>query len=221
MSDALWLRVTRYASRITTNMIAIIDYGSGNLKSVFNAFKYLRQEAVVCDGPGMLKKADKIVLPGVGSSKDAMEGLAKRGLIEPLLEGIEKGKPFLGICLGLQMLFRSSEESGGCDCLGVIKGEVKLFPAGKGLKVPQIGWNTVSVKRKGCPLFSGIADGSYFYFVHSYYCANEERSLTAGETEYGLAYTSALWRDNVFAVQFHPERSQKNGLKMLENFVNI
>lgn len=202
-------------------MIAIIDYGSGNLKSVFNAFKYLKQDATVCDDPGVLKKADKIVLPGVGSSKDAMEGLAKRGLIEPLLDGIKEGKPFLGICLGLQMLFRRTEECGGCGYLGLVKGEVKLFPAENGLKVPQIGWNTVSFERKDCPLFAGIADESYFYFVHSYYCASEEPSLTAGETEYGLKYTSVLWKDNVYAVQFHPERSQKNGLKILENFVKL
>lgn len=202
-------------------MIAIIDYGSGNLKSVFNAFKFLGQDAAVCDEPGALSKADKIVLPGVGSSKDAMEGLSGRGLVEPLLEGIKKGKPFLGICLGLQMLFRRSEESGGCDCLGVIKGEVKLFPPGNGLKVPQIGWNTVRLKKKDCPLFAGVADNSYFYFVHSYYCDNGEPGLTAGETEYGRGYASAVWKDNVYAVQFHPERSQKNGLKILENFVKL
>ncbi len=202
-------------------MIAIIDYGSGNLKSVLNAFRYLKQDVAVCDRPETLEKADKIVLPGVGSSKDAMEGLKERGLIEPLLGGIKNGKPFLGICLGLQMLFRRSEESGGCDCLGVIRGEVKAFPAGKGLKVPQIGWNTVRVLKKDCPLFKGLDDKSYFYFVHSYYCDNQEPELSAGETEYALAYTSALWKDNIYAVQFHPERSQKNGIKILENFTKL
>lgn len=202
-------------------MIAIVDYGSGNLKSVLNAFRYLKQDVAVCDEPAMLKKADKIVLPGVGSSKDAMEGLKERALVEPLLDGINKGKPFLGICLGLQLLFSRSEESGGCDCLGMIDGRVRLFPGGNGLKVPQIGWNTVSIKKKDCPIFSGIKDNSYFYFVHSYYCDNGEKGLTAGETDFGFPYTSALWRDNVFAVQFHPERSQKNGLKMLENFVKL
>lgn len=202
-------------------MIAIIDYGSGNLKSVLNAFKYLKQDVSVCAEPDMLERADKIVLPGVGSSKDAMEGLAKRYLIEPLIEGIQDGKPFLGICLGLQMLFDSSEESGGCDCLGAVQGKVRLFPGGEGMKVPQIGWNTVSLKKKGCPIFKGIEDNSYFYFVHSYYCDNTDINLTAGATEYGLSYTSALWKDNIFAVQFHPERSQKNGMKMLENFTKL
>jgi glutamine amidotransferase len=202
-------------------MIAIIDYGSGNLKSVLNAFKYLNEDVSVCAEPDMLEKADKIVLPGVGSSKDAMVGLAKRSLIEPLFEGIKKGKPFLGICLGLQMLLDSSEESGGCDCLGVVQGEVRLFPGREGMKVPQIGWNTVSLKKNGCPIFKGIEDNSYFYFVHSYYCENKDKSLTAGATEYGLSYTSALWKDNIFAVQFHPERSQKNGIKMLENFTKL
>lgn len=202
-------------------MIAIIDYGSGNLKSVLNAFKYLNEDVAVCEEPGALKKASKIVLPGVGSSKDAMDGLKKRGLMEPLLDGIKKGKPFLGICLGLQMLFDSSEESGGCDCLGAVQGKVRLFPGGQGMKVPQIGWNTVGLKKEGCPIFNGIEDNSYFYFVHSYYCDNNDKSLTAGATEYGLSYTSALWKDNIFAVQFHPERSQKNGIKMLENFTKL
>jgi glutamine amidotransferase len=202
-------------------VIAIIDYGSGNLKSVLNAFRYLKQDVEVCDDPGMLGKADKIVLPGVGSSKDAMEGLRERALVEPLLAGIKKGKPFLGICLGLQMLFKRSEESGGCDCLGIVDGEVKLFSGQPGLKVPSIGWNTVSVRKKGCPLFKGIADDSYFYFVHSYYCDSREKELTAGVTEYGLEYASAIWKDNIFAVQFHPERSQSNGIKMLENFTKI
>lgn len=202
-------------------MIAIIDYGSGNLKSVLNAFRHLKQDVAVCDRPETLEKADKIVLPGVGSSKDAMEGLKERGLIEPLMGGIKKGKPFLGICLGLQMLFSRSEESGGCDCLGLIKGEVKLFPGGKGLKVPQIGWNTVRIRTKDCPLFAGIKDESYFYFVHSYYCDNRESGLTSGETEYGLVYASALWKKNIYAVQFHPERSQKNGIKILENFTKL
>ncbi|MEA3489581.1 MAG: imidazole glycerol phosphate synthase subunit HisH [Candidatus Omnitrophota bacterium] len=202
-------------------MIAIIDYGSGNLRSVFNAFRYLKQEAEVCEGPEGLDRADKVVLPGVGSSRDAMEGLRQRGLVEPLLEQIRRGKPFLGICLGLQLLFDRSEESGGCDCLKLIRGEVKLFPGGGKLKIPQIGWNTVKLVAEGCPVFKGVRDESYFYFVHSYYCANMEKERTAGETDYGVCYTSAIWKDNVFAVQFHPERSQSCGMKILENFTRL
>ncbi len=202
-------------------MIAIIDYGSGNLKSVYNAFVHLGEEVKVCEDASSLKSAAKIVFPGVGSSKDAMAGLAERGLMEPLKDGIKSGKPFLGICLGLQLLFERSEEAGGCDCLGLVSGDVKLFPAADGMKVPQIGWNTVNVKKKECPIFAGLDDESYFYFVHSYYCDTPEEELTAGETEYSVTYTSALWKDNVYAVQFHPERSQKNGLKVLENFLKL
>lgn len=201
-------------------MITIIDYGSGNLRSVYNAFRHLNESVEICEKPDDLKRAEKIVLPGVGSSKDAMQGLAQRGLIEPLLEKIKNGTPFLGICLGLQLLFTKSEESGGCDCLDVIKGNVKLFPREKKIKVPQIGWNTVKLLIKNCPLFKGIEDNSYFYFVHSYYCDTDE-PYVAGITQYGITYASALWKGNIFAVQFHPERSQANGLKMLENFIKL
>jgi imidazole glycerol-phosphate synthase subunit HisH len=201
-------------------MITIIDYGSGNLRSVYNAFRYIGEDVRVCDVPDELDKADKIVLPGVGSSKDAMEGLASRGYTGKLLKNIEKGKPFLGICLGLQLLFTRSEESGGCDCLGVVPGEVKLFSPAKGLKVPQIGWNTLELTGNDCPLFDGMKSGEYFYFVHSYYCAYRGE-YTAAFTRYGVEYTSALWKNNIFAVQFHPERSQESGLKLLENFSKI
>lgn len=202
-------------------MITIIDYGTGNLKSVYNAFKYLDAEAKVCEGPEDIERAEKIVLPGVGSSKDAMNGLSERGLIDPLLRNVEKGKPFLGICLGLQLLFERSEESGGCDCLKLVEGSVRLFPKEKGIKVPQIGWNTVKITKKDCPIFKGIDSESYFYFVHSYYCENKELDSTSGVTEYGLEYTSSFWRDNIFAVQFHPERSQEKGLKILRNFIEL
>ncbi len=202
-------------------MIGIIDYGSGNLRSVYNAFRYLGQDVEVCEDTASLEKAEKLVLPGVGSSRDAMEGLEKRGLIEPIMEGIDKGKPFLGICLGLQLLFERSAESGGCECFGLIDGEVKLFPATPKFKVPQIGWNTVKLMRDDCPIFRGIGDESYFYFVHSYYCISEEDECTAGRTEYGVPYTSALWKDDIYAVQFHPERSQENGIKLLRNFTEL
>jgi len=202
-------------------MIGIIDYGSGNLRSVYNAFRYLGEDVKICEDAGALKSAEKIILPGVGALADAVGGLDERGLRGPLLEHIEKGGLFLGICLGLQLLFTRGYESGGVDCLGLIRGEVKLFPGGPGLKVPQIGWNTLKFGEKKCPLFTGIGDDSYFYFVHSYYCDSSEKQYTAGETEYGLTYTSAVWKDNVYAVQFHPERSQENGLKILENFVKL
>jgi len=202
-------------------MIGIIDYGSGNLKSVYNAFRYLGENVKICESSGELKTADKIILPGVGSSKDAMTGLAERGFIDPLKKAIEDGKPFLGICLGLQLLFMRSEESGGVDGLGLIKGEVKLFPSDNQFKVPQIGWNTVKLQKKDCPVFKGIKDETYFYFVHSYYCDSGETEYIAGITEYNRVYTSCVWKDNVFAVQFHPERSQENGLKLLKNFIEL
>ncbi|MFH1665726.1 MAG: imidazole glycerol phosphate synthase subunit HisH [Candidatus Omnitrophota bacterium] len=202
-------------------MIGIIDYGSGNLRSVYNAFRYLEEEVMVCEGPGDIAKADKLVLPGVGSSRDAMEGLLSRALVKPLLAHISGGKYFLGICLGLQLLFERSHESGGCDCLSLVRGEVRLFPGGEGLKVPQIGWNTIRTMENACPLLKGIQDDTYFYFVHSYYCDSDEPEYTSAITEYGVTYTSVLWCDNVFAVQFHPERSQENGLKLLRNFIEL
>ena len=202
-------------------MIGIIDYGSGNLRSVYNAFRYLAQECEIVEEPGKLACADKLVLPGVGSSRDAMEGLAKKDLIAPLVENISAGKPLLGICLGLQLLFTRSLEGGGCECLDIIRGEVKLFPGGEGMKVPQIGWNTVKLLREECPIFKGVKDESFFYFVHSYYCEEEKKEFTVGETGYGLPYTSAIWKDNIYAVQFHPERSQDDGMKILRNFAEL
>ncbi|MFH1412142.1 MAG: imidazole glycerol phosphate synthase subunit HisH [Candidatus Omnitrophota bacterium] len=202
-------------------MIGIIDYGSGNLKSVYNALRYIGQDVRICVSPEDLGKADKVIFPGVGSSRDAMNGLSSRGLDTAIMDGINKGKPFLGICLGLQLLFDESEESGGTEGLGLIKGAVKLFPYEKGFKVPQIGWNTVELKKEDCPLFKGIKSGTYFYFVHSYYCESGENECVAGVTEYSRTYTSAVWKDNVFAVQFHPERSQEKGLQLLRNFTEL
>ncbi len=197
-------------------MIGIIDYGGGNLRSVYNAFRYIGRDVRICETPEDLDRVDKIVLPGVGSSKDAMTALESGGYREKIMSDIGSGKPFLGICLGLQLLFSRSDEAGGCDCLDLVPGEVKAF-SGDGLKVPQIGWNTVRSVSRGCPLFRGIPDGEYFYFVHSYYCAYTGE-YTTGVTDYGVEYTSALWKENVLAVQFHPERSQGNGMKLLENF---
>jgi len=199
-------------------MISIIDYGSGNLRSVYNAFRHICCDVNVCSSAKELKNADKIVLPGVGASKEAMKRLRDMGFIETLLETINKGRPFLGICLGLQLLLSRSFEFGENSCLNLIKGEVKRFPPSEGLKVPQIGWNTVKFTADGCPIFKGIRDESYFYFVHSYYCDVKDPVFKAGETKYGFCYTSAVWKDNIYAVQFHPERSQENGLKILRNF---
>jgi imidazole glycerol-phosphate synthase subunit HisH len=201
-------------------MICIIDYGTGNLRSVYNAFRHIGEDTRICETPRDIDRADKIVLPGVGSSKDAMRGLTEGGYADRLRTNIEKKKPFLGICLGLQLLFSHSDESSGCDCLGLFPGNVKCFPAGNGLKVPQIGWNTVELTKKDCPLFNGIKSGEYFYFVHSYYC-EYKGEYTAALTSYGAEYISALWKENLFAVQFHPERSQGSGLKLMENFAKL
>ena len=202
-------------------MIGIIDYGAGNLMSVYNAFKYLGAEANLCVTPEDVKGCDKLVFPGVGASRDAKDCLEEKGLIEPLLDVIKEGKPFLGICLGLQLLLDRSEESGGTEGIGLIPGEVKLFPASCGLKIPHMGWNNVDFIEKDCPIFKGIDNNSYFYFVHSYYCDVQDDSYVAGVTDYGVSFTAAIWKDNVFATQFHPERSQKNGLKIVENFIKL
>ena len=202
-------------------MIGIIDYGSGNLRSVYNAFRYLDVAVKVSDDPAVLAKSDKLVFPGVGSSGDAMKELSQRGLTDTIKDHIESGRPFLGICLGLQLLFTESSEGAGCGCLDIVPGKVRLFPSGKGLKIPQIGWNTVDIKKTDCPIFNGIDNNSYFYFVHSYYCDASDKQYTAGVTEYGVKYTSALWKDNIFALQLHPERSQEKGLKILENFSRL
>jgi imidazole glycerol-phosphate synthase subunit HisH len=202
-------------------MIGIVDYGGGNLRSVYNAFRYIGEAVKVCGSPADLDAADRVVLPGVGSSKDAMDSLKRGGYADSIKRNISAGKPFLGICLGLQLLFDFSEEAGGCNCLGLVPGVVKLFDRDRGVKVPQIGWNTVKFSLNNCPIFRGVDDRSYFYFVHSYYCHSEDSRYVAGVTSYGVDYTSALWKDNLFALQFHPERSQKNGLKILENFSRL
>ncbi len=202
-------------------MIKIIDYGAGNIRSVYNAFRYIGEKTEVVRHPEQLKNAHKIVLPGVGSSRDAMQMLEKRDLLNCLKDKIKGGAVFLGICLGMQLLFEYSEESGGTECFGLIKGTVKKFQAEGAIKVPQIGWNTVEPVNDNMELFKGIDKGSYFYFVHSYFCPLDAGGCLGGITEYGLRYASMLVKDNVFAVQFHPERSQENGLKMLNNFSKI
>ena len=196
-------------------MIAIVDYGAGNLTSVANALAYLKIEAVVTAEPKTLQKADKIYLPGVGRFAATMQALDSLGLTEPLKAEIARGKPYLGVCLGLQILFEQSREDPDTPGLGILKGGVRRF-AGK-LKIPQIGWNSVSFKNKNA-LFDGIPDASYFYFVHSYYVAPKEKDIVLCTTTYGTTFCSGAAKGNIFAVQFHPERSGKSGLQLIRNF---
>ncbi len=206
-------------------MITIVDYGMGNLRSVAKAFERLGVQARVTQSPGDIASAEKLVLPGVGAFEDAVRNLETLHLTEPLLKFLEAGKPFLGICLGLQLLFTESEEGGLHKGFGVFSGRVKRFPNGS-LKVPHIGWNNIqriaySVERRDCPLLKGISDGSYFYFVHSYYADPIDKNIVTAQTEYGVPFTSVIWKDNIFATQFHPEKSQTLGLKILENFAGV
>ncbi len=197
-------------------MIAIIDYGAGNLRSVAKAIARLGYEAMVTSDPDQVLKADIVILPGVGAAGDTMYSLERLGLVPPIKRVINENRPFLGICLGLQVLLSFTEESGGYDCLDIIRGKVRLLPPG--LKVPQIGWNQVRQQRPH-PLFDGIADESYFYFVHSYYVDPDDPSIVAGQTDYGIELCSLIIRDNLVATQFHPEKSGRNGLRLLDNFM--
>lgn len=201
-------------------MLAIIDYGMGNLRSVQKGFAKVGIEARIVNTPSEVLEASAVVLPGVGAFRDCMRNLEELGLAGPIIKSIEAGKPFLGICLGLQLLFSESHEFGVHKGLGVFKGKVLRFPENSGLKVPHMGWNTISIKSKKNrpPVLSGIPDEASFYFVHSYYVAPEDPSIISATTEYGIEYTSMVWKDNVFAVQFHPEKSQAMGLKILRAF---
>ncbi len=200
-------------------MISIIDYGMGNLGSVSNACAFLQLPARIITRPEEMKNGQAVILPGVGAFGDCMGNLVKHGFVESVREWIGTGKPFLGICLGLQLLYEGSEESPGVAGLGILPGPVRRFNLSSEWKVPQIGWNRVRQVRKDCPLFKNVADESYFYFVHSYYAdPSKDGGWDAGMTEYGLDYTSVVWKDNVMAVQFHLEKSQKVGLQMLRNF---
>ncbi len=196
-------------------MIAIIDYGMGNLRSVEKGFLKVGVDAKVVTDPRSVNDAEAIVLPGVGAFRDCMKNLDQMKLIEPILKSVRNGKPYLGICLGLQMLFTESEEFGVYKGLDVLKGKVVRFQVD--LKVPHMGWNTVRLLGKP-PIFDGIKDESYFYFVHSYYVAPDDEGIIAGTTDYGMTFTSMVWKDNIIATQFHPEKSQETGLKILKNF---
>jgi glutamine amidotransferase len=200
-------------------MIAIVDYGMGNLRSVEKGFQKVGIDARIVTDARAIDDARGVVLPGVGAFRDCMLNLASHNLIDSIMKSIEKGKPYLGICLGLQVLFTESEEFGHSKGLDVFKGKVPRFPEGK-LKVPHMGWNSIKIQRRP-PILDGISDGEYFYFVHSYYVAPEDEDIIATTTDYGIEFTSMVWRDNVFAVQFHPEKSQTMGLKILENFGNM
>ena len=199
-------------------MIAIVDYGRGNLRSVQKAFEYLGYQAVVTDDPDTIMAADKVVLPGVGAFGDCMDNLKSRGLDKIVVECVKQGKYFLGICLGLQLLFTYSEEFGPVKGLDLVKGKVVRFP--KGLKVPHMGWNQIEVVKEN-PLLNGVSSGDYFYFVHSYYVVPEDEKVVATVTEYGVRFVSMIHVDNIFATQFHPEKSQRVGLKVLENFASL
>ncbi|MER3425040.1 MAG: imidazole glycerol phosphate synthase subunit HisH [Nitrospiraceae bacterium] len=210
-------------------MIAIIDYGMGNLRSVEKAFASVGHHAVVTRDSRVIADASHVVLPGVGAFADCMANLDQYGLIEPIRKTIAVGKPFLGICLGLQLLFTESEEFGLHRGLDIVPGKVKHFPfgdhmqgqefqrTGVRLKVPHIGWNAVTIKHKAPPVHA-LESGTYFYFVHSYYVEPQDPSVVSTLTDYGLPFASSIWRDNIFACQFHPEKSQSAGLQLIKNF---
>lgn len=206
-------------------MIVIVDYGMGNLRSVHKALERVGFQASVTQDPAEVKKAAGLIVPGVGAFKKAMENLQELRLVNPIIEFVESGKPFLGICLGLQLLFSGSDEFGFQKGLSLFKGRVVRFPFSHPaasppkdlLKVPHMGWNTVHIHKRP-PVLDGIADGAYFYFVHSYYPVPEEQEIVATTTDYGGEFVSSVSRGNLFACQFHPEKSQSVGLKLLKNF---
>jgi glutamine amidotransferase len=199
-------------------MITIIDYGASNLRSVANAIARLGQVHHITGRPDEVRSAQALVLPGVGAAGDTMNALRNLGLIDPIRQVIGAGRPFFGVCLGLQVLFEGTEEDDWHECLGVVPGRVQRLPPG--LKIPHMGWNQVT-QRRPHPIFEGIPDGTDFYFVHSYYGVPQDRSLVAGETEYGITFCSVLARGNLVATQFHPEKSGEPGLTMYRNFIRL
>jgi imidazole glycerol-phosphate synthase subunit HisH len=201
-------------------MIAVIDYGAGNLRSAVRALQHVGADLEVTDDPAVIAAAHAVVLPGVGATRDTMQELNRRGLTGVIPQVIQSGRPFLGICVGMQVLAETSEEFGDHACLGVVPGRVRRFPHGVG-KVPQIGWNQVQLGASSHPLLAGIPDGTDFYFVHSYYVDTPDDQLVAGRTEYGIAFPAIFARDNLMATQFHPEKSGRWGLALLENFVRL
>ena len=201
-------------------MIAIIDYDAGNMKSVEKALHFLEQETIVTREPELLLGADKVILPGVGSFGDAMEKLENFGLVPVIREIVKKDTPFLGICLGLQLLFDSSEEAPGIAGLSLLPGKIKRIPAGEGRKIPHMGWNSLKYPNKG-RLFQDIPEDSYVYFVHSYYLEAEDPGIVTAVTEYGAEIHASVEKGNLFACQFHPEKSSRTGLQILKNFTEL
>lgn len=201
-------------------MIAVIDYGAGNIQSVVKAFRFLGCNIQVTNDAEELRKASAAVLPGVGAFGDSMQSLHNSGLVNPVLDFIESGKPFLGICLGLQLLFEGSEESTGISGLGVLKGTIRRIPAEAGLKIPHIGWNSLTLKKTD-GMFQGLEQNPYVYFVHSYYLKAEKEEEVSATTQYGVVIDAAVQRGNLFATQFHPEKSGTVGLQMLKNFARM
>ena len=203
-------------------MIALLDYGSGNLRSVHKSLLKVGANVRIARRPDEIGDASAMVLPGVGAFDDCINALRQQELFEAARDFIQSGKPFLGICVGYQALFERSEEFNSCAAgLGLFQGSVVRFTAKPGLKIPQIGWNQLDIVRTNCPLYRGIASGSYVYFVHSFYPRPVDAGIVATRTEYGDSFASSVWRDNVFATQFHPEKSQKVGLQLLNNFVAL
>ena len=198
--------------------VLVIDYGAGNLRSVTNAFAKLGYEPIITNSGTDIRKAPAVILPGVGAAAEAMENLKNLGLIEPIRQYVAEGRPFFGVCLGLQILLSETEEDGKHDCLNIVRGKVKRLPPG--LKTPHMGWNQVK-QMKEHPVFEGIPDETNFYFVHSYHAAPDDTSVVLGETDYGISFCSAVAKENLVATQFHPEKSGEPGLRMYDNFMKL
>jgi glutamine amidotransferase len=199
-------------------MIVVVDYGAGNLRSVAKALESFGADVTVTGDPEAVEKADKLVLPGVGAFGKAVENLRRKNLDGTIIRFVQKEKPFLGICLGLQMLFEASEENADAKGLSILRGKAVRFD--RGLKVPHLGWNQV-FQTADSPLWKGVPDGSFFYFAHSYVVQPSNAGMVSGKTGYGTEFASAVWRDALFGIQFHPEKSQKWGLRLLENFIRL
>lgn len=201
-------------------MIALIDYDAGNMKSVEKALQHIQEDTIVTRDPREILQADKVILPGVGCFGDAMENLQHFGLVSVIRQAVAQRKPFLGICLGLQLLFERSEESPSVKGLGILKGEILRIPAKEGLKIPHMGWNNLAFPRSG-RLFQGIEEESFVYFVHSYYLKAQEEGIVTATADYGVRIHASVEKDNVFACQFHPEKSSHVGLQILKNFAAV
>ena len=204
-----------------SDSIAIIDYQMGNLRSVQKAIEAVGGTAVITDDAATIRNADKVILPGVGAFGDAMDELNKRDLVPVIRDSIDSGKPFLGICLGLQLLFERGEEGGLHEGIGALQGSVRRFVIDQALKVPHMGWNSIRPREADNPMMQGIPADAYFYFVHSYYCDPQESSDVWLSCDYGGEFCAAVRRKNLYATQFHPEKSQRHGLQLLRNFVNL